>query len=433
MRRDELGPAVVERVAPRSPAGEAGIKPGDRIWSIDGEPMRDLIDCFLLLADDDNHSFSVERDGLVLEVEVDMRGREVGLSIERPVFGRMFTCRNNCMFCFVDQMPEGLDNVFYVKDDDYRLSFLGGNFITLTNLRREDLRRIIDERLSPLYVSLHATDPVLRRRVFGGPAADKALPALRALLDSGHIEVHLQLVLMRGVNDGERLEDTLSCIRSEYGGVSSIGVVPVGITTTGRRSLPRKMGYDGASASCLLEQVERWGSTLGPGMVFAADEFYYLAGREVPPAVHYGQYHQLENGIGLARSFREEFESAAHGERDTQEESTGTTIVTTPMGAWTLAPLELRQRYGVSIVEVLNTLFGSRVNACGLMPGKDVIAALAGATGIERVLIPGIALREENVFLDGVTIDDVRTATGLAVEAVLDDGGSLYDSLTGRS
>lgn len=432
MRKDELGPAVVEWVVSGSPADDAGIKPGDWIWSIDSEPMRDLIDCFLLLADDVEHVFLIERDGLYLEAAVDARGKDIGIIIEQPVFGRVFTCNNSCVFCFVDQMPAGLDRVFYIKDDDYRLCFLGGNFITLTNLRREDLRRIIDERLSPLYVSLHATDTGLRRRIFGGQTADRAIPALETILDAGCIDVHLQIVLVRGMNDGARLDETLSDIRSTYTGVSTIGVVPVGITTTGRRALPLGSGFDAGSAGRLLEQVEGWARELGPGRVFAADEFYYLAGEDVPPREHYGEYHQLENGVGLARFFRHQFEVAVRQKRSPIEGVPGTAVVTTSMGAWALGPLELERRYGARLVECENTLFGERVNVCGLMAGKDVIRSLAGTAGVGRALVPEVALRDESKFIDGITIEDVAAATGLEVLSVPDEGRSLLANLTRR-
>lgn len=432
MRKDELGPAIVEWVAPGSPADDAGVRPGDRIWSIDSQPMRDLIDCFLLLADDVEHVFGIERDGRQIGIEIDSRGKEIGFTIERPVFGRIYTCNNRCMFCFVDQMPKGLDRVYYVKDDDYRLCFLGGNFLTLTNLRREDLMRIIEERLSPLYVSLHATEQNLRRRIFGGPAADRALPALEAILEPGFIDVHLQIVLMRGVNDGVSLDETLSDIRSYYGGVCTIGIVPVGITTVSRGGLSSRYGFDAPSSASLLEQVEGWALEFGPGRVFAADEFYHLAGEDVPPREHYGEYEQLENGVGLTRFFRHQFEVAVRQKRSPVEGVPGTCVITTSMGAWALRPLGIEKKYGTRLIECDNSLFGERVNVCGLIAGNDVMRCLAGIDGVSRALVPEVALRDERLFIDGVTIEDVAASTGLEVLSVPVDGRSLFANLTRR-
>ena len=271
------GPAPVASVDVGSPAERAGVRAGDHIFEIDGEPMRDMIDYYVAVADDVPHRFLLERGGNRIEVEVEPGGPGPGIQVAEPVFGRLMLCDNKCTFCFVDQLPAGLRGPVYVKDDDYRLSFLQGNFITLTNLGAGDLERILEDRLSPLYVSLHATDPELRREIFRSRGAKRALTNLAALIEGG-IEVHVQLVLMRGVNDAGQLERTLEDLAGPYRGTASIGVVPVGISRGGRVEAPERWGFGRESSLQVIETLERWRGEFGQAGPFAADEFFYMAG-----------------------------------------------------------------------------------------------------------------------------------------------------------
>lgn len=425
VNRELVGPAVVRSVEAGSPAERAGVQPGDRIQRIDGEYLRDMIDFQLLLLDDVAHSLEIERSGATVRVTVEALGRPVGIEMEKAIFGDIMTCNNACMFCFIDQLPGGLRETMYIKDDDYRLSFLGGNFITLTNLENGDIRRIVEDRLSPLYVSLHATEPGLRGRIFGNPGADIALDALEAILDGG-TRVHVQIVLIRGINDREKLDVTLDDIMSRFPGVSSVGVVPVGITTTGKTTLPMSFGHTRESASGLLEQLDHWRRILGGRGPYAADEFFYLAGEEVPAREYYNGYPQLENGIGLARKLIDEFKEAESRLGGTGKNG-GTVVLSSPMGSWALSPLQL-DRYGVSTVVCRNTLFGETVNVCGLLPGSDVARALGGARGAKTALLPDVAL-EDGVFIDGASPAGVSEFCGVDVVPVKVDGVCLAGAL----
>lgn len=405
---------------PGSPAAQAGVVAGDLIWKIDGEPLSDVIDMYVLLAEDEPHLFDVERGNTALAIEIDSVGRELGIDVEQPVFGPIRTCDNKCMFCFIDQMPEGLRDTLYVKDDDYRLSFLGGNFITCTNLRKPDIERIEDLRLSPLYVSLHATEPQVRKVMFGDSRPERGIVNLKTLLSFPWMEAHLQIVLVRGVNDCEHLDATLETIGEEFEGVLSVGVVPVGITQNGRHSIPEEYGYEGASASSVIEQLEAWRPAFGNAGPFAADEFFYLSGEKLPDAAYYRGYPQAENGIGLARMFVESEREISSWESCIE----GTSIATTPMGAWVLGQAGLGET-GPDVVVCRNSLFGPRVNVCGLLPGRDIAAALGEGPRYDRVLVPDVSLDAQQRFIDDVTVSELSETAGVRVEPVECDAVSL--------
>ena len=427
MKNAVFGPAIVEFVCPRSPAAKAGIRPGDMIIQVDGEPMRDLIDFYLLVADDVKHEFRLQRGKELLDVIVESRMEGLGVQISEAVFGPVMTCDNSCIFCFVDQLPEGLRPSVYVKDDDYRLSFLQGNFITLTNLEDDDIERILAERLSPLYVSLHATDHALRRRIFGNPQADRSLSRLQELLDGG-IEVHIQIVLMRGINDGVNLDRTLADLSSDYRTVASVGIVPVGVSSSGARTLPSEWVYEKESSVEVLDLLENWTRVLGKAGPFASDEFFYLAGRRVPSSAYYNDFPQVENGIGLTRIFHDEFlETAGHHELP-QEGLERTAILTSQMGAWALDGLGIEDT-GVRLVSCENSLFGPRVNVCGLLPGRSVAQELAAQTGLRHALVPGVALDASGTFIDGITLEQVTRETGIDLTVVPSSGEDLVTAL----
>lgn len=410
---------------PGSPADRACISKGDEILAVDGESMRDIVDYYLLVADDVPHRMKVRSGGQVRLVEVAADVHGPGIEMQDAVFGEVMRCLNDCSFCFVDQLPAGLRDSLYVKDDDYRLSFLQGNFITLTNLDVGDLERIIDERLSPLYVSLHCTDPGLRERIFGSHRANSALKNMEMLLEGG-IELHVQIVLMKGVNDADVLDGTLDELGTRYEGVSSIGVVPVGLSNGGRKKPPPSWGYDTDSAISVIEQIERWRPTLGNAGPFAADEFFFLAGLEAPAADYYGPFPQTENGIGLARLFRDWFREASW-RRYLPSGCEGTAIITAPMGRWALDGLGLDET-GACIVTCGNSLFGDRVNVCGLMPGSSVVETLLGSR-FDRALVPGVALDERGRFIDGMSVSEVGESCGVSLENVAVNGAEVVKAL----
>ena len=307
---------TVTSVTAASPAARAGLAVGDELLSIDGQEPRDVID-FQRLSDASDLSVLVRRAGAPLPrvVRVDKgAGEPLGVEVSSAVFDRIRTCDNHCAFCFIYQLPKGMRRSLYLKDDDYRLSFLYGNFTTLTRFTELDAERILTERLGPLFVSIHTTDPELRAHMLRNPKGATSLRWLEVLLDGG-IEVHGQIVICPGVNDGAALEDTLAGILDKYSGLSSVGAVPLGISRYSNESEMRPHTTD--EAQRVLDTIEEWQrlykKALGHRMVFAADEYYLLAGRDLPSARCYEGYPQHENGIGMARAFADAFARPAAG------------------------------------------------------------------------------------------------------------------------
>ncbi|MHB1138362.1 MAG: DUF512 domain-containing protein, partial [Microthrixaceae bacterium] len=301
--------ATVVGVAPGSPAALAGVHVGDALVAVDGRPVRDIIE-FRVLTDESEVSLDVRRGGLELTFEIDKpAGAPLGLEIDSPVFDEVRTCDNHCEFCFIYQLPPGMRRSLYLKDDDYRLSFLYGNFTTLTRFTEADLERVVTEGLSPLYVSIHATDPEVRTEMLRNRRGAMSLRWLRALLDHG-IEVHGQIVVCPGMNDGDVLDDTLCGILDEYPELADVAVVPLGVSAYSSEA--RMRPHTLAEAQHVVEVVERWQArfldALGHRMVFAADEYHLLAGRPFPDASTYGDFSMHEDGIGMARAFQLEFD-----------------------------------------------------------------------------------------------------------------------------
>ncbi|MHB8670002.1 MAG: DUF512 domain-containing protein, partial [Acidimicrobiales bacterium] len=300
-------PRVVA-VAPRSPAERAGLVPGDEILSLNGQRPRDVIQ-WRLLADGADLEVELRRGGLSLDLIVPKQeGEALGAEVQSALFDQVRTCDNHCQFCFIYQLPPGLRPSLYVKDDDYRLSFLYGNYTTLTRFTELDLERVVGEGLSPINVSIHATDPVVRAAMLRNPRGATSLRWLRALLDHG-ISVHGQVVVCPGVNDGAVLEDTLVGVLDEYPELATLCVVPLGVSRWSKE--PTLRAHTPAEATAVVEAVEAWQerffSVLGRRLAFCSDEYYLLADRPFPPAEAYEGFPQHEDGVGMARAFQAEF------------------------------------------------------------------------------------------------------------------------------
>ena len=309
---------VVVAVAAGSPAERAGVVPGDRILSINDRVPRDVIE-YQLLVDEPSVALALDSGGIQRDVEVEkLAGSPLGVEVDSALFDRVRTCDNHCEFCFIYQLPPGLRRSLYVKDDDYRLSFLYGNFTTLTRFTEADLERVLSEGLSPLYVSIHATNPDKRTEMLRNRRGATSLRWLRALLDHG-ITVHGQVVVCPGLNDGLWLEDTLAGVADRFDDLASLCVVPLGVSRYTDEVRMRAHTVDEARA--VVDVVEAWQerflAALGRRMVFAADEYYLLAGRPFPPVEHYDGFEMLEDGIGMARAFEQEFTGAAGGRERT--------------------------------------------------------------------------------------------------------------------
>jgi len=418
MRRPR--PAVVAQVLPGSKAESAGIGPGDRIVRVNGRAPRDYID-YRYLAAEPQVSLTVQaaRGGLRRITIAKPIDEDLGIRFAEDVFDGVRRCRNECPFCFVDQLPRGLRQALYVRDDDYRLSFLHGNFITLTNLTAADEERIARLHLSPLYVSVHATEPEVRQRMFGRPTPD-VLAAMARLAARG-IEFHTQIVVCPRVNDGAHLDRTIADLAALHPAVRSIGVVPVGLTRH-RHGRPRVVPVGPEMARELIDAVRRWQRAclrrLGTRLVFAADELYLLAREPVPGRAAYEGFPQLANGIGCARLF---IDGVNRLRLLRLRRAARVTLVTGEMAAGLVGRLANRLAAAGSVQAevcvVPNRLFGRSVTTAGLLAGKDIARALRRCDVGEVLIVPATAIREGEGFLDGMTPEDLSRLAGAEVIA----------------
>lgn len=472
----QSAPTVVA-VTTDSPAAIAGVCVGDEVRSINGISPRDIIE-WRLLADGPEVDLEVARGGIEMVIEVRKReGETLGAEVSSALFDRVRTCDNHCAFCFIYQLPPGMRRSLYLKDDDYRLSFLYGNFTTLTRFTEADLERVVTEGLSPLNVSIHATDPVVRSEMLRNPRGGMSLRWLRQLLNHG-ITVNGQLVVCPGVNDGPVLEDTMVGILDRYPELNSVAVVPLGISRFNTESTMR--AHTRAEAEAVVDLVARWQATflevLGRRMVFAADEYYLMADRPFPDGEDYEGFGMHEDGIGMARTFEWEFTGRLEvptgpqsgffawvdgapaegyravrnpagdtGLRDTAsstsvavtlgrrsapesgsaESSAPIGVLTGTYGARVISPLIASLgRPDVRVIEVRNEYFGGNTGVTGLMVGADISRVLEGEPVGHRYLVPDVCLSEGR-FLDGLTVADLPRP----VEVVATDGIALRRAL----
>lgn len=418
-------------IDPHGIAADLGLQPGDRLVALNGEPVRDLLD-YQLYTEGEELLIEIERaDGELWEIEVEKEpGEDLGVVLPHP---EPRQCGNNCVFCFVHQLPPGMRRSLYVKDEDYRFSYLYGAYVTLTNLAEEDLQRILAQKLSPLYVSVHATDEELRTHLLGrrGPAV---LDLLKTLVDGG-ITVHAQVVLCPGLNDGSQLDRTFRDLAALWPGVASLAVVPVGLTGY-RRRLPQLRPLTAAEARRVVEWVgERQGECLaacGSRMVYAADELYLAAGCAIPPLAAYEDLPQLENGVGLLARFAAQAAEvlAQAGPLDHPP----VTVITGEAAAGQVgafcAALAARTGRPIEVAAVPNRFFAGAVTVTGLLTGKDILAACAGIGEGGLLLLPEVLLREgSDVLLDDLTTDELARRLGVGVETFPADPWGLWDLL----
>jgi putative radical SAM enzyme (TIGR03279 family) len=461
-----LAPIVVA-VAAQSPADRAGVRAGDEIVRVNGEVPRDIIE-WQLAVDEADVELDVLRGGLDLAFSIEKRaGESLGIDVSSAVFDRVRTCDNHCEFCFIYQLPKGMRRSLYLKDDDYRLSFLYGNFTTLTRFTEADLERVVTERLSPLHVSIHATDADVRSQMLKNPRGAMSLRWLRALLDHG-ITVRGQIVVCPGVNDGAVLADTMAGILDRFPELDSVAVVPLGISKFNAETAMRL--HTVAEAQAVVDIVDDWQevflATLGRRMVHAADEYYLMAKRPFPPSERYDGFAMHEDGIGMARTFEAEFQgrteeatgvrrgffaavdappnpAAYTGLRTTGRCGTGASdevatvalrphrrapvgVVTGELGAAVISPLiDSLGRSDVRVIPVRNDFFGGNTGVTGLLTGEDVSRALAAEPHGHRYLLPDVCLSDEGRFLDGLTVADLPRV----VEIIETDGIALRAAL----
>ena len=439
------------KVYPGSLAEELELVPGDKLLEINGTRLRDIIDVSFAFADEEIEMLVEHEDGQqeVYEFDKDY-DEELGVEFESAVFDGIRHCANNCLFCFVDQVAPDMRESLNIKDDDYRMSFLYGNFITMTNMVDADFQRIKQYHLSPLFVSVQCTNPDLRQKLLRCRTAGN-LAAQLDKLEAADVEYHTQIVLCRELNDGAELERSLRDIMARQPHALSVAIVPVGLTRFRQDCYPLK-SFDKESAARVVEQVEAYQRQQrekdGRTFIYLADEFYLLAGRELPPAEYYDGFPQLDNGIGLARNFMEEFAAAvaeaddskaalaAHKQQDNRDNRAKLRLAV--VSGTSISPLmaELAESISgageqVTMVPVPNHHFGTTVNVSGLLTAKDMLAALQDVAGkVDGILIPESAIRTgDNVFLDDVSLSDFCARLPCRVETV-GSGREYFHALT---
>jgi putative radical SAM enzyme (TIGR03279 family) len=467
----------VVAVEPDSPAGRAGVLSGDVLERINGEQPRDVIR-YQLLVDEPRVSLEIGRGGLTRTIDIDKaEGQPLGIEVHAAVFDQVRTCDNHCGFCFIYQLPEGMRRSLYLKDDDYRLSFLYGNFTTLTRFTEADLERVITEGLSPLYVSIHATDRAKRAELLRNRRGATSLRWLRALLEAG-VEVHGQIVVCPGVNDGEVLDETLLGVLDEYPELASLAVVPLGVSD--HSDEPEMRPHTRIEAEAVIDLVEEWQAVyleaVGRRLAFVADEYYLLADRPFPEAGTYDGFAMHEDGIGMARTFEAEFHglvdrptgpaagffswvdgAPARGYRSARlapgpadnagcggggDRGTGAGPTASPVtlrrrddrpvgiltgvyGARVLGPMiGTLGRPDVRLIPVENRFFGGNIAVTGLLVGADLARELENEPEGDRYLLPDVCLSGGR-FLDGTTPDELPRP----VEIVATDGIALRRAL----
>ena len=414
---------IIARVKDGTLAEELELRPGDRILAVNGQEVKDIIELSFALADESLELLIEKSDGSqeLFEIEKDY-DEDLGVEFESAVFDQIRQCANRCLFCFVDQMPPGMRQSLYIKDDDYRLSFLYGNFVTMTNLGPKDLERIQRLHLSPLYVSVHTTDGDLRARMLGNPRAKNIKSLLETLISEG-IELHTQVVLCPGLNDAENLEHTISDLYSLHPGVRSLAIVPVGLTRYREECHPLE-GFTAEAAGRVISAVSRWQKQCkeenDTHFVYLADEFYISAGEPIPDYEIYDDFPQLENGIGLVRSFLAEWEDTKATIRPQYQSPHLLDVVCGTSAAKILTPLlsSLNDtNLQIRVAPVENGFIGPNVTVTGLLTGKDIADTLYALGGNRTgVIIPGVALRKgEDVFLDDSTPEDIAARLGVPV------------------
>ncbi|MBE6956446.1 MAG: DUF512 domain-containing protein [Ruminococcaceae bacterium] len=429
------------RVARHSPADRAGVRVGETLTHINDKPIVDVLD-YKFHAYDTRLTLTLQDSaGKVRHLRVvKHEGEDLGLEFETYLMDRARCCANNCIFCFVDQLPPNMRQTLYFKDDDARLSFLMGNYITLTNLTDREVQRIIDLRVSPVNISVHTTDRELRAMMLGHKNAGRGIDIMERFARAD-ITMNCQIVACPGINDGPALDKSLADLAAMYPAVNSVSVVPVGVTKF-REGLYPLRPYTKEQAEALVDQVERFAAAhkekTGTSLVWCSDEFYLIAGRDLPDEDYFEEFTQLDNGVGMLRLLMSEFDRAL--DLLDGEEMEGTTpfsIATGVSAAPFLAKLVERAKAKCPKVDgrvyaIENDFFGHTVVVAGLVTGGDLIAQLRGKELGQRLLIPASMLRSgERVFLDDVSVDDVERELGVRVITVPQDGYDLCDAVFG--
>lgn len=420
---NKLDGYLIDKVKTGSPAEASGIKAGWKLLRVDNYKPKDIIDYKIAESDDSLSLLLQTKRGLLRRVKINKSpGVSLGLTFNPPTMSRLQGCGNNCVFCFIEQNPADMRKALYLKDDDYRLSFLYGNFITLNRVTDDEIKRIIKLQLSPLYVSVHTTNPDLRRMMFGNRHANRGLKNLESLVAAG-IKIHAQLVLCPGINTGHELERTIADLDRMGPNILDVALVPVGLTEH-RSGLAELREFTAGEAIELIELCQTLQQKLlvkkGSRFVFVADELYILGGIEFPLDSEYEGYPQLENGVGLARLFLNELDQIA-AQDPTRITPKPVISILTGKAAESLLKafgkqIETTFGFKIELIVAENRYFGSSVTVAGLLTGSDLLAALEGISGNSVVFISKVLLREDSdLFLDDLTVTEIEQRLNIQI------------------
>ena len=406
----------VSRVEQDSIAESLGIQSGTELLTVNGRPLADFLDWEFLTADEELLIEARSPDGEQIIYELErLDGEPLGIALEPPTVRR---CANRCEFCFIEGLPPGLRKPLYIRDDDYRLSFAYGNFATLSNVKERDIARILEYRLSPLYVSVHATNHEARKILLNNNRVPDIKAQLSRLADGG-IQFHCQMVIVPGLNDEAVLEESLADLWNMEAAVMSVAVVPVGLTQFSH--LYTGKGMDRDTARTILDRVELWGQRAmrerGETWVFGSDELYMLAGRELPAAPHYGEFAQIENGVGAVTSLRMRVAEGIGrvARRDGQRIGVVTGLAMAPLMPPLLERLSEASGAEFELIVAENSLFGPTITTAGLLVGKDILSALGDRHDLDIALIPAETINDDSVFLDDYSLAMVRESLPMPI------------------
>ena len=431
--------AQIKYVEKGSIAEEIGLEPGDTIIKINNAEIKDVLDYRFLINDEEITLTVLTKQGEIAEVDIEKDAYEpLGVEFENSLMDKPLHCTNKCVFCFIDQLPKGMRESLYFKDDDTRLSFFQGNYVTFTNLDDDEIDRIIRLRISPINISVHTMNPELRVKMLKNPKAARLPEIMKKLSDNGII-MNCQIVLCPGFNDGDELSYTISELYKMRECVKSVSVVPIGLTKH-RQGLCPMTAVDSDKAKELIEEIEKWQKKalgeIGTGFVYASDEIYLKAGYEIPESNAYYGFPQIENGVGMIASLREELSDALKSSPEVKEPRT-VTLITGAAVHSTMCTFaeEIMKKYPhlkINVEKIINNFFGEQITVSGLLCGCDIIKQLRGKDTGDNLIITKNMLRDgENVLLDDVTTQDIERELNTKIIAVGDDGYELLDAILG--
>lgn len=425
-------------VEPDSLAEEAGLEVGDILLEVNGYEIHDILEYRYLMSEYEVTVTVKKKNGDIEEIVMENDYEDIGIEFRSGLMDNAKSCTNKCIFCFIDQLPKGMRETVYFKDDDSRLSFLQGNYVTLTNMKEEDIKRLIDLRVSPINISVHTTNPDLRVMMLKNRFAGNILDIMKRFAEGG-IHLNCQIVLCPHINDGDELKKTVFDIKSLYPYVDSLAIVPVGLTAH-RCGLYPLEEFDSLGAKAVVDEVTAWQkeflSELGTRLIYLSDEFYLKAGMPLPKPEEYEGFPQLENGVGLISGMKEEFLAALSMTKTKNPKrhiSIATGELAYPFIKDLCEILSKKTQIVVDVYAIKNNFFGGGVNVAGLVTGGDIIKTLTGRITTEELFIPEVMLRQgTDLFLDDVTIPQVEEALKVKVTAISNDGYEFLEKLTGE-